>query len=340
MVNVRALDRQQIDDCTADGSAPPLAVDIRSVSRRFGSKYALEDVSLGVAHGEIHALLGPNGAGKTTLLRVLTGLVEPHGGEIRVMGKSIDEIGSRRYRTFLGLVPSGDRSLYLRISGYENLLFFARLHGLSKRAANARAIELLEAVGLEHAAKKTVGLYSHGMQKRLSVARALLGDPIVLFVDEATHDLDPEGARRVQDLVVAAVARGAAAIWTTQRLDEVRGFADAVTLLDHGKVCFAGSVPQLLAVAAPRRYLLQIDAASANGRALEMANASIAGSASLLPSSDNDSDHFLIVLNDEAILGEVITALTTAGLRILTCTEERSGLEHAFLRLVSSETPS
>jgi ABC-type multidrug transport system ATPase subunit len=314
------------------------AIEICNLSRRFGDVWALNDVSLAVPAGQIHALLGPNGAGKTTLLRILTGLVDPHAGEIRVRGKPLSEIDSRSYRTFLGLVPSGDRSLYLRISGFENLLFFARLHGLRKRAAVKRANEMLEAVGLLDAANKPVGLYSHGMQKRLSVARALLGDPTLLFVDEATHDLDPEGARRVQGLVAQAVSQGAAAIWTTQRLEEVRGFADSVTLIDHGEVKFAGSIPQLLAYAEPRRYLLAIQACKGITDVLETANTALRNSGSLSATGDDDH-HFLLVLDDEAILGEMISRLQQAGLTVTTCAEEVSALESAFLRLVSNRNP-
>ena len=145
-------------------------------------------------------------------------------------------------------MPSGDRSFYLRVSGLENLVFFGRLYGLRKPRAFARAWECLRAVGLEEAARIWVGLYSHGMQKRLSVARGLLSDPVVLFVDEATHDLDPEGARRIQDLMADAASRGTAVVWATQRLDEIRGFADQVTVLDRGAVRFVGTVPQLMAI--------------------------------------------------------------------------------------------
>ena len=97
------------------------------------------------------------------------------------------------------------------------------------------------------------------MQKRLAVARALLTSPPVLLIDEATHDLDPEAARRVRELVAATAARGAAVAWVTQRLDEIRGFADMVTVLHAGRVRYAGTVPQLMAQAAPRRYLLHLE---------------------------------------------------------------------------------
>jgi ABC-2 type transport system ATP-binding protein len=218
-----------------------VAVSVRGLVRRFGDKLALDGVDLTIAQGEIHALLGPNGAGKTTLLRVLCGLVDPNGGAIRISGH-------------LGLVPSGDRTFYLRISGTENLIFFARLHGLRLRAARQRAREVLEQVGLDSAAALPVGRYSHGMQKRLSVARALLVDPAVLLVDEATHDLDPEGASRVRGLIAGLAQRGTAVLWTTQRIEEIRGFAHAVTLLRQGTVGFRGSVDELVARAPSQRF--------------------------------------------------------------------------------------
>jgi ABC-2 type transport system ATP-binding protein len=227
---------------TMDGRGAALRV--RGLSRRFGEKVALSSVDLTIRAGEIHALLGPNGAGKTTLIRVLCGLVDPHEGEIALAGT-------------LGLVPSGDRTFYLRISGVENLIFFGRLHGLRLRAARERAHGALAQVGLASAADLPVGRYSHGMQKRLSVARALLADPAVLLVDEATHDLDPDGARRVRTLVAELAQRGAAVLWTTQRIEEIRGFAQTVTFLREGKVRFAGTVAELIAEAprnnAPRR---------------------------------------------------------------------------------------
>src|SRR3954462_1804870 len=214
-------------------------ISVRDVERRFGDVQALRGVSLAVAAGQIHALLGPNGAGKTTLLRILTGLVEPDAGSVSLLGGAVD-------KRCLGFVPSGDRSFYLRLSGEENLLFFGRLQGLSKREARLRAREALADVGLADAARRRVLAYSHGMQKRLSVARALLTEPPVLLVDEATHDLDPEAAVQVRELIRDLAANGTAVLWTTQRIEEIRGFADRVTFLAGGRVHFAGPVAELL----------------------------------------------------------------------------------------------
>lgn len=145
----------------------PAVVAVDSVYRRFGETLALADVSLQVRAGEIHALLGPNGAGKTTLLRVLAGLVVPNAGSVHVLGFDSTE-SPTALRRAVGVVLGVDRSFYLRIAGLENLAFFARLHGMSRKRATARSLELLGQVDLADAAQRPVGTCSHGMQKRLA----------------------------------------------------------------------------------------------------------------------------------------------------------------------------
>jgi ABC-2 type transport system ATP-binding protein len=316
------------------GTRQPLAIEVVDIVRHFGSIRALDGVSIRVRPGEIHALLGPNGAGKTTLIRSLTGLVQPSSGTVRLLGVSSDELGYRQYRRMFGLVPSGDRSFYLRISGLENLIFFGRLYGLRKPVAVPRAWECIRAVGLEEAAKRRVGVYSHGMQKRLSVARGLLAKPVVLLIDEATHDLDPEGARRVQELVVDAARQGSAVVWATQRLDEIRGFADRVTVLDRGKVRFVGTVPELMAISVARRYVLHIDDGTSDSVALvASANRVLSSMATVTMTGATEAGHCTLDLSEEAILGDAISLLTAAGIKVLACREERSGIENAFLYL-------
>jgi ABC-type multidrug transport system ATPase subunit len=237
------------------------AIDVSGLVRRFGERTALDGVTLSVRPGEIHALLGPNGAGKTTLLRTLAGLVEPHAGQVRIMGIDI-VTGSKRLRGIVGMVPSNDRSAYQRISGVENLAFFARLHGMRKRAAYARAREVLDDVGLADRGDDRVGTWSHGMQQRLSVARALLTQPPILLIDEATHDLDPAVAATVRDLIASYAERGTAVLWATQRLDELRGFAGEVTLMAAGTAAFNGTVEALAARAVPeaaRRHASELE---------------------------------------------------------------------------------
>jgi ABC-2 type transport system ATP-binding protein len=307
------------------------ALEVEGLSRSFGTTRALSRVSLQVRTQEVHALLGPNGAGKTTLLRVLAGLVDPDAGKIQVLGRPAKDIPYRSARRLFGVVPSGDRSFYLRMSGLENLVFFARLHGLRRARALERAWECLEAVGLADVGRAWVGTYSHGMHKRLSVARALLTHPAVLLVDEATHDLDPEGARRIRTLVSAAAEEGAGVIWATQRVEEIRGFADRVTLLHRGEVRFAGSVARLIATSPARRYLLHLQDGHAHPpNLLAEARAALAGS---LVSAGPDPEHLLLALPEEITLGEAVSSLVGAGLEVLACREEGSGVEEAFLSL-------
>jgi ABC-2 type transport system ATP-binding protein len=187
----------------------PAVLDARGVSQRFGRKLALSDVSFAIRAGKIHGLLGPNGAGKTTLIRILAGLQHPTEGSVEIAGFR-PSANERMFRQHIGFVASGDRTFYLRVSGLENLVFFARLYGMTRREAIHRAEDVLADVNLAGAARKPVGEYSHGMQKRLAVARALLTSPPVLLIDEATHDLDPDAARRVRELVAAAASQGAA----------------------------------------------------------------------------------------------------------------------------------
>ena len=310
------------------------AIEAIGVTRRFGDKHALRDVSLAVMPGEIHALLGPNGAGKTTLVRILTGLTGPDAGQVRVLGSSAGELMTRRARSAIGLVPSGDRTFYMRLSGLENLRFFARMHGLTAQEATDRAWRVLRDVDLEDAARRAIGTYSHGMQKRLSVARAMLMEPPILFVDEATHDLDPVAARRVQELVSQARARGTAVIWATQRIDEIRGFADRVTVLREGAVRFEGTVPELMAVTIARRYLVHL---RGDGDVLGRAREALAGLGEVALSADSDGQHFLVGLGEDVVLGGAIAALAAADLAVLTCREERSEVEAAFLFLTTEE---
>src|SRR3990170_912896 len=143
------------------GSYP--AIEIKDLSRRFGATVALREVSLSVQKGEIHALLGPNGAGKTTLLRILGGLTTPSEGTAHILSQDATQRGTA-VRRLVGVIPSGDRTFYQRLSGLENLVFFGRLYGFGYQEAARRARETLGAVGLNGSESRAVGKYSQGMK--------------------------------------------------------------------------------------------------------------------------------------------------------------------------------
>jgi ABC-2 type transport system ATP-binding protein len=319
--------------CVHAGPRPAAvpAVEVDDLRRRFGAIEALRGVSLEVEAGEVHALLGPNGAGKTTLMRVLSGLVEPTGGSAYVLDRPAGR--SRELRELIGLVPSGDRSFYLRLSGVENLVFFARMHGLHRRAARERAVELLDAVGLAEAARRPVNTYSHGMQKRLSFARALLHAPAVLLVDEATHDLDPVAAEQVRRLTREGALRGTAVVWATQRIEELAGFADRVTVLDRGAVCFAGTASELAAAGGGDRHVVGLGPRTT--AKLPALDAALGTLGRVQPASD--AGHALVTLSPSVSLGAALAALTAAGAEITSCRDERPPMERAFLAITGEQ---
>ncbi|HEX2046098.1 MAG TPA: ABC transporter ATP-binding protein [Gaiellaceae bacterium] len=330
--------RREIERPSGGGAPSALPIEVVHVSRSFDRELVLNDISLDVEPGHVRALLGPNGAGKTTLLRILSGLAAPDSGSVRVGG--LDPlVHDRVVRRRLGLVPSGDRTFYERLSGLENLVFFARLHGMRRRDALARAREVLEQVELRDAARRAVRTYSHGMQKRLSVARALLTRPSVFLVDEATHDLDPAAARNVMDTIRAFCDEGAAVVWATQRIDEIRGFADRVTLLSRGNVRFSGTVPDLMSHAAPRRFLLRLRNGRPAGALDDRIERALGGRGSIASAAGASSGHYTMNLRDGVVLGDALAALAGAGIQVLACREERSEIEEAFLSLMREDAP-
>jgi ABC-2 type transport system ATP-binding protein len=303
------------------------AVEVDDLYRHFGSVEALRGVSLEVEAGEVHGLLGPNGAGKTTLMRILSGLVDPSAGMAYVLDRPAGR--SRELRGLIGLVPSGDRSFYLRLSGLENLVFFARMHGLRRQEARERATELLAAVDLEAAACRPVSTYSHGMQKRLSFARALLHEPAVLLVDEATHDLDPVAAEQVRRLTADCVRADTAVVWATQRIEELAAFADRVTVLDRGAVCFAGTVAELAAMGGGDRHVIGLGARTVD--ALPALDAALGALGRLERAPGRDGAHAMLVLAPGVSLGQALSALVAAGAEVISCRDERPPIERAFL---------
>lgn len=309
-------------------SASPIVV-ASEVSRRFGQKRALVSVTMDVSAGEVHALLGPNGAGKTTLLRILAGLMDPSSGSVELAGRQADSLGYRQRRQLFSVVPSGDRSVYQRLSGLENLIFFGRMYGLSLAQARARAWACLELVGLVDDAKTRTGLYSQGMTKRLAIARALLIEPPVMLVDEATQSLDPEGSRTTRRLVRELADRGTAVVWTTQRVDEIRGFADRVTVLRKGQVGFQGTVAELVSMVALQRYVVRLDRPVAEGNGLSE------DIGVLLPVAGAGMGHYRMLLREGVSLGAAVATLRQGGVDVLAVREEVSDVEEAFVIVTS-----
>jgi len=206
-------------------------VETRSLRKQFGEKLAVDDLSLTVRAGEVFGFLGPNGAGKTTSLKMLLGLVEPTAGTGRVLGAPL---GDRRARAKLGFLPEHFR-FQEWLTGRELLHFHGLLYGLTGRALDARADELLARVDLLDAAHRPIRTYSKGMMQRVGLAQALLNEPALVFLDEPTSGLDPLGRLMVRDIIRELRAKGTAVFLNSHLLGEVEATCDRVVFVKAGR---------------------------------------------------------------------------------------------------------
>lgn len=298
-------------------------VEMRNVSRRYGSTVAVDSTSTAIERGTVRGLLGPNGAGKTTVLRLIAGLVAPSSGQVTVLG---GDPSSASIRQQIGWVPAVDRSFYMRISGLENLVFFGRQYGLGRKHSLSRARELMEVVGIADAAHTVVAGYSHGMTRKLGVARALLMPSELLLVDEATHDLDIEGSRNVRQLFRERADAGATVVWSTHRLDELPGLVDDVTVLDRGAVRFDGPLDEMLALADRPIYNIRLIENPRSGLS-ERVTRALGPTATLVGTNGAE---LLIRLAPEANLGSALQNLLDDGLEILDCRQDVGIVERAL----------
>lgn len=208
---------------------PPM-IEVEHLVKQYGDVQAVDGISFTVAQGEIFGLLGHNGAGKTTTIRMLTGRTMPTSGTARVAGYDIVEQLDQA-KPLINLVFE-EPNLYERLTGRENLRFFAELYGVDM----TRVDELLGLVELVEAADRKVKTYSSGMRQRLLVARALINNPRVLFLDEPTRGLDPASARELRNLVAGLSDRGTTVFLTTHYMEEADELCDRVAFLSHGKI--------------------------------------------------------------------------------------------------------
>jgi ABC-2 type transport system ATP-binding protein len=218
------------------------------VRRPLHAKWAtaLDGVDLEVRRGEVFGLLGPNGAGKTTLLKIFSTLLLPTSGRAAISGYDVVAAPSK-VRQAMGYCLDTERSFYYRLTGYQNLVFFATLNNLSPGEAARRVLETIEVVGLDGAADVRFMSYSKGMQQKLGLARALLTDPGVLLLDEPTKSLDPGGATAFRRFLRGTLAEklGKTILLVSHTLEECRDCCDRMAIMDRGRIVFRGDWPEV-----------------------------------------------------------------------------------------------
>jgi len=216
------------------------AIEVRGAVKRYGPIEAVNDVDLRVETGEVLGLIGHNGAGKSTLFKLMLGLVPATAGDIRIEGTPVRGAKFREVRQRLGYLPE-NVVLYDNLNGLETLAFFASLKGVSR----SECAPLLERVGLAHAGDRRVRAYSKGMRQRLGFAQALLGNPKLLFLDEPTNGLDPEGIRQFYRILQEQRAQGTTIIITSHILSEIQERVDRIAIMKTGRIQALGTVASL-----------------------------------------------------------------------------------------------
>jgi len=221
------------------------AIQTSSLTRRFGALTAVEDVTLSVAPGQFFGFLGPNGAGKSTTIKMLTGLLEPSAGTIEILGQPF-WAGALDLKRQIGVVPEG-MALLGRLTAPEYLRFVGRMYGLDRVTTNQRTEELLDFMQLANETRKLVTDFSHGMQKKLAMAAAVIHGPKVLFLDEPFEGVDAIAAGTLKTMLMGMISRGATIFLTTHVLEIVERLCTHVAIISKGRLVANGSIEELRA---------------------------------------------------------------------------------------------
>ena len=228
--------------------SPVLAAQTIGLTKRYPLAWkrrvvvALDKLDLQVRAGEVFGLLGPNGSGKSTTIKLLLGLIRPNEGEARIFGQSPDMLAARRR---IGFLPENPY-FYGFLTGDETLRFFGKLCGLAGAKLAARIDELIELVSLQNGRERPLRSYSKGMLQRIGLAQALIHDPDLLFLDEPTAGVDPQGSAQIRDLILRLKKMGKTVIFSSHLLEQVQEVADRVAIFSLGRKVLEGSLDELL----------------------------------------------------------------------------------------------
>jgi ABC-2 type transport system ATP-binding protein len=228
-----------------EGESMERVLDIQHLTKTYGKKTALEDISFSVNAGICFGLLGPNGAGKSTTMKILTGIVEPDKGKVFVHGIDAKKNPLSVKKT-IGYVPQSI-TLYEDLNAYDNLKFFGQMYGVNGILLQERIKEVLTQTGLLDRAKDKVKEYSGGMKRRINIAAALLHNPKILILDEPTVGIDPQSRNHIFDMIQALKEDGVTIVYSTHYMEEVETLCDEIAIIDNGHIITRGNLKELLA---------------------------------------------------------------------------------------------
>ncbi len=299
------------------------AIQLSSVTKRFGDVEAVRDLDLTVESGEIYGFLGPNGAGKSTTINMLLDFVRPTAGTITVLGEPVDAAGAD-LRERIGVLPEGF-DVYSRLTGRKHIEF-----AIDSKDVDDDPEEILDRVGLSEAADRAAGGYSKGMRQRLALGMALVGEPELLILDEPSTGLDPGGAKEMREIVEAEAARGATVFFSSHVLGQVEAVCDRVGILHEGELVTEDSIEGLRdASESEETLILTVDDATDDDLDAVRALDGVSGAA---------VDGSMVTVSCEAgVKTDVISTLAEAGIEITDIETESTSLEELFLSYTDGE---
>jgi ABC-2 type transport system ATP-binding protein len=304
-------------DATAGASGEVPAIHAVELTKHYGQIEALAGLTMSVPRGEIFGFLGPNGAGKTTAVKLLLGLTSPTAGDAWLLGEPIGRASGRRH---VGYLPELFR-YPVWLTPAEVLRFHCRLIDLPRASCDAEIESALTTVGLHQRANDRVGTFSKGMQQRLGLAVAMLGDPQVVFLDEPTSALDPVGRHDVREIIRALRARGTAVFLNSHLLSEVEQVCDRVAVVDRGRVVASGTLDEILG----------------GGVAVRLHVTGAAGLSALLSRWGQvvvEGDWITVRGVDADGVADIVAELVARGARVHAVEPQRQSLEDRFLELL------
>jgi ABC-2 type transport system ATP-binding protein len=303
--------------------------------RKVKEVLAVDGITFGVAQGELFGLLGPNGAGKTTTVKMLTTLLAPTAGQACVLGSDVVQEADR-VRRRIGFVFGGERGLYWRLSGHDNLVYFANLYHVPPEVQKRRIPYLLDLVGLGGRGEEKIQGYSRGMKQRLHIARALMHDPELLFLDEPTIGLDPVGARELRNTIRDLQSEQKTILLTTHYMFEADALCQRIAVINRGQIV-ALDTPTELKHHVSDLSVVEVEVFGIPSDAIERIRA--LGGVDMVSVENRNQKQALLIQSDNgaAAVAPVVSTLEGLGLRVGNVVVREPTLEDAYVRLVGGE---
>ena len=302
------------------------------LTKRFGNLTAVDQISLDIDEGEVFGFLGPNGAGKTTTVRMLAALISKTSGRAEVAGFEIgEEANELKIRQRIGVLPD-NVGLYDSTSAYQNLEYFGRLHRMDPATLRKNIERLLRMMDLWEKRDLPVSTYSKGMKQKVAIARALVHDPILLFLDEPTANLDPEAAKMVRDVILELKKENRTIFLNTHNLDEAQRICDRVGII-RTRLLTTGSVESLRSGFSRKRTAVRLlrpteELVAAVKQRLHKEGVELSGDRLLIDVEDPDREN-----------PDITEAVVAAGGRVIELSQVSPSLEEVYLKLVHEENP-